>query len=304
MTYDHMDATILVIEDDPASLRAITGIFGQSYNLLIATSGRDAIKLLQQPVDLILLDLYLEDMRGIDILEHLRAVGELGEVPVICVTGSDSTADVEAAFKAGATDYMLKPYNQVILRSKVKTFLDLKRKTELLKAESFTDHLTNIANRRMFQRQLDLEWRRMARDAKPLSMMLVDMDHFKSINDTLGHQAGDECIKRVAGLLQNNLQRASDLVARFGGDEFVILLPGSDLGETLLVAEGLRRKAEHTCSDCPDSGPQCQTVTITLGCASVVPHVQSSPEELIAEADRQLYAAKEEGGRNCVRPLH
>jgi diguanylate cyclase (GGDEF)-like protein len=158
------------------------------------------------------------------------------------------------------------------------------------------DGLTRIPNIRHFHACLDGEWRRAVRNAKPLSILLIDVDHFKKFNDRYGHQAGDQCLRRVAGVLKDGMKRVGDVVARYGGEEFIVLLAGADAAGAALVADDLRRGVEALGIIHEDSGA-AQVVTISLGCATTLPREGNDSAELIAAADHALYRSKS-AGRN------
>ncbi|WP_426453681.1 sensor domain-containing diguanylate cyclase [Paenibacillus sp. S-38] len=177
------------------------------------------------------------------------------------------------------------------------TELALTEVNKKLQHQAEQDGLTQIPNRRLFDKTLRSEWRRAARTDSPLSMILIDIDYFKAYNDTFGHLSGDECLKRVAAILRDNLLRETDLAARFGGEEFAILLPHTDLDGALVVAEHLRNAVEAACLPHPRSRIG-EYVTISLGVASLIPPLPYEPTELIEQADRALYHAKRQ--RNHV----
>jgi diguanylate cyclase (GGDEF)-like protein/PAS domain S-box-containing protein len=159
------------------------------------------------------------------------------------------------------------------------------------------DGLTGIANRRAFDDTLKLEWRRTMRDVQPLSLLMVDVDHFKNYNDGYGHLAGDECLKKVATAMSDQMQRASDLVARYGGEEFVVILPNSSLDGAAIVAEKLRAAIESL--KIPFVNSALGHVTVSVGIASVMPSLAGDSWQLISTADAALYRAKA-SGRNRV----
>ncbi|HVS62829.1 MAG TPA: diguanylate cyclase [Thermoanaerobaculia bacterium] len=175
---------------------------------------------------------------------------------------------------------------------------ELQQANRSLERLSHLDPLTGVANRRRFEHALELEWQRLARSGKRLSLVIADVDHFKAYNDARGHIAGDRCLQRVAGVLQEAAQRASDLVARYGGEEFAVVLAGSDGEAAMHVAEQVRAGLEALAIAHPTS-PVAPHVTISLGVASAEATFDRSPAELVAAADRALYRAKH-GGRNCV----
>ena len=199
----------------------------------------------------------------------------------------------------GAVDYITKPFSAPVVRARVRTHVSLKRRSDLLENLAFLDALTGIANRRQFDEQLDREWRRLARRGTPLSLLMIDIDHFKALNDHYGHGYGDDCLRRVAEAIDDVTGRSSDLAARYGGEEFAVILPETGLEGALAVAEKMRRavdalKVSHATS------PVADHITVSAGAAGSVPQHHGSPNELVAMADRALYRAKA-AGRNCVR---
>lgn len=162
------------------------------------------------------------------------------------------------------------------------------------------DHLTGIANRRSFDETLKVEWRRTMRDSQPLSLLLVDVDHFKQYNDTYGHIAGDDCLKRVARTMSNKMQRASDVVARYGGEEFAVILPNITLDGAMVVAEQIRSAVETDAL--PFAGCEAGHVTVSIGTATVIATATVDSWQLIATADAALYDAKT-SGRNRIAAM-
>lgn len=295
--------TVLIVEDEPVGIASLVGILGDACELIISQNLAEARELLSGEIDIVLLDLYLPDGSGLDFLNELRTSEPYLDVPVICVSASDNTQDIEEAFRHGATDYVLKPFNKTILSAKVSTFIDLKRKTDMLAEAALLDPLTGIGNRRLFYQQLDLEWRRASRQNNTLGLVLVDLDHFKQINDQHGHAQGDLCLQKLAATMNTSFARAGEVVARLGGDEFVALLPGADQRSTVLAANNLMRSIQAECQSCPKFAKTWTPFTISVGCSAIQPSSLSTAEELVEAADKHLYEAKEDGGRNCVRPL-
>jgi len=175
---------------------------------------------------------------------------------------------------------------------------DLRSANDNLELLSAQDPLTGVANRRGFERSLNLEWKRAQRQGSPLSLLMADIDHFKAYNDRYGHQAGDHCLQRVAALLQAQVQRPPDLVARYGGEEFVIILPETNIEGAYALAEAIRDGVRDLRLEHADSAT-ASVVTLSLGSATLIPDANNSPEQLLQAADRALYRAKA-GGRDRV----
>ena len=200
-------------------------------------------------------------------------------------------------------DFIAKPINPVIVRARVQTHLTLKLQSDLLRSMALFDGLTGVPNRRKFDEQLVRDWRQSQREQTALSVILIDVDHFKRYNDHYGHQAGDAALQAVARVLDGTLKRPHDLLARYGGEEFVGVLPNTGLSEAVELAE--RMQTEVRALNLEHSGsPEAQVVTISLGVAAVVARSDLAPQALVEAADQQLYAAKQAGrARVCAAAL-
>jgi diguanylate cyclase (GGDEF)-like protein len=250
----------------------------------------------QNPPDLILLDVEMPEMDGFEVCRRLKEGPETRHIPVIFLTGQSEQGDKVRGLDLGAVDYVLKPFDEVELRARVRAALRTKRLQDLLQRQSFLDGLTGLWNRGYLDHRLEGELNIARRYARRLSLLLGDIDHFKQINDTYGHLFGDHAIQRVAEAISRHARR-SDIACRYGGEEFALLLPGAGVQESSVVAERLRIAIETEEFYVRD-GTRVQ-VTISFGVASTEGLDPLTGESLISRADQALYDAKQ-SGRNRV----
>ncbi|MDX1506349.1 MAG: diguanylate cyclase [Spongiibacter sp.] len=290
---------LLVVDDQTVNIQALYQIFGADHEVFMATSGSQAIKVcLDKKPDLILLDVIMPEMDGIAVCEELQKNSDTRSIPVIFVTSQESPEEESRGLEVGAVDFISKPVNPAVVRARVRTHLTLKAQADALRVMASRDGLTGIPNRRYFDERLAAEWRSAKRGSQPLSLILIDVDHFKAYNDHYGHVEGDTCLRRVAKALKLSVGRGRDIVARYGGEEFVCLLPETDLAGAEEMAEKLR-SAVADLEISHKSSPVGNTVTISLGAATIVPTSLTGPETLLVRTDELLYKAKE-SGRNRV----
>lgn len=242
-------------------------------------------------------------MSGIELCQEMRTQHDLSAIPVMFVTGHDD-ADAEVqALTAGAVDFISKPVNEAILLARVSTQLRLKSLTDQLLRSASIDGLTGLANRRELDQRLIAEWSRAARQGAPLSVLMLDVDHFKLYNDRYGHPVGDQCLRAVAGAVAEQARRATDLAARFGGEEFTLVLPDTGAAQAQEIAERLRSQVQALALDHAAS-PSARHVSVSIGVATCHPHAgaaQPGVSALMSKADQALYAAKAQGrNRVCV----
>jgi diguanylate cyclase (GGDEF)-like protein len=291
--------TLLVVDDEKQNRTLLTELLQDDYQIILAKNGIQALQKAQEHLpDLILLDVLMPQMDGFNVIRALKANDLTRHIPVIFVSALDSAADEELGLELGAVDYIAKPFHPPIVRVRVRNHLQAVHQRRLLEQLALIDSLTEIPNRRRFTEVYEREWRRCKRSNSPLSLLMVDVDHFKVFNDTYGHAAGDQVLRRVAQTIQAALNRSSDFVARYGGEEFVVVLPDIDAGGAQAVAEKLRVEVEHLQISYPESGTS-PWLTISLGGATQVPMLSEVDAGLFGNADRSLYAAKH-GGRNRV----
>jgi diguanylate cyclase (GGDEF)-like protein len=291
---------VLIVDDMPVNIKILSDALRADYRLSAAVRGADALEVAaaEDPPDLILLDVMMPEMDGYEVLQRLKQNPRTKSIPVIFITAKSQAEDEIRGLSLGAVDYIAKPFYVPIVKARVKSHLELKRKTDLLERLALLDGLTGIANRRKFDLQLSHELRRVARSELPLSVIMADLDYFKNYNDHLGHGAGDDCLRATARALSLCLKRPSDLAARYGGEEFSVVLPETDLQGALSVAEAIRNSVEKLHIKHPAS-PVGDYVTMSLGAAAVIPKQKTEPAEILAVADSQLYKSKQKG-RNRV----
>jgi diguanylate cyclase (GGDEF)-like protein len=290
------------VDDVPANLSLLSGILRDDYRIQLATSGAKALELVAASApDLILLDIMMPDMDGYEVCKRLKANPETEHIPVLFITARNQVEDEELGLTLGAMDYIHKPISPPIIKARVRNHLALKLQTDALKRLSFMDGLTQVANRRHFDNTLANEMQRAQRQQHKLSLLMLDVDYFKLFNDHYGHGLGDTCLIKVAQAMQTCMSRPTDLLARYGGEEFVVILPGTDLSGARKVAESLRQRV--AAMQIPHAhSPVATHVTISIGISCNTPLETTSAIELLDQADRALYLAKQ-SGRNQIRHL-
>ncbi len=292
--------SILVVDDIPTNIKVLGESLRETCQVRIATNGERAIEIAcsANPPDLILLDIMMPGMDGYETCSRLKAEKQAQNIPVIFITAKDQEEDETRGLEVGAVDYIVKPFSLPIVHARIRTHLELKQHRDLLEKLSAHDGLTGIPNRRRFDETLALEWRRSGREAYTISLIMIDIDHFKAYNDNYGHTTGDECLRQVAGCLFSMVNRPGDLMARYGGEEFACILPITGLTDAARLAEKMKAAVEAL--DIPHLySPTRDKVTISLGVATVYPVAGMKSVFLVEGADDCLYRAKSEG-RNRV----
>ena len=305
---------ILLVEDDPFARAMLEQILTEEgYRLKLAENGVEALKVFyaQDNVDLIITDMNMPEMDGLELIRRLRE--DKHDVPIIVLTSNLEIKTAIAAIYGGANAYLLKDENiettfihtieqtwdhYQLAREKQRLLAELEEKNQELERLSFMDGLTGISNRRYFDMVFKKEWRRAQRDRTPLSLVMMDIDCFKSYNDTYGHQNGDDCLKQVAHALDAALLRGGDFIARYGGEEFVGVMAGIGIKGAVAVAERMRENVEQL-AIVHDTSPVSDRVTVSAGVACAVPDDDNDPGELVQQADALLYQAKARG-RNRI----
>lgn len=291
---------ILIVDDTVFNIKLLIAALEDDYDISIATNGKDALSVAHSnnPPDIILLDIMMPEMNGYEVCEKLKQEKDTKDIPIIFVTAMQDGKSEEHGLKLGAIDYITKPFSIPIVKAKIKNHLELKRYKDLLKENSAIDGLTQIANRRRFDQAFKIETKRVRRSGSYLSVLMVDIDYFKNYNDTYGHLQGDVCLRKVAQIMKASLNRPGDMVTRWGGEEFAILLPDTDKEGAILIAEKLR-KAVADLAIVHETSLVDKVVTVSIGVATSDPADYTSYEKLLEQSDHALYKAKETG-RNRI----
>lgn len=292
--------TVLVVDDEKQNRSLMAELLTDDCRVILAKNGTQALERAQElKPDLILLDVLMPEMSGYQVIQALKHDDSTRQIPVIFISALDSPADEERGLDLGAVDYITKPFHPSIVRKRVRNHLQSVHHRNLLENLAMIDSLTEIANRRRYNESLENEWRRCARNMKPLSLAIVDVDHFKAYNDHLGHADGDQVLRQIAHALSAFVRRPGDLVARYGGEEFVLLLPDTDANAAARLGNEVRTRIEALQIPHPSS-PVSRYVTVSLGGMTAIPDGGSTDPLFFQEADAALYAAKAEGRNRAI----
>jgi two-component system, cell cycle response regulator len=302
---------ILVVDDSRTQLEWLVQVLlREGYDVVSAATGREAIvKTRTLAPDLVLLDMILPDMDGLEVLRLVKARPDDPFLPVIILSVKSDVASKVEGLRIGADDFIAKPFAEAEILARCDAMLRIKSLQDQLRAtrrsleeQSVTDSLTGLKNRRFFDERLPEEFRRAQRYSDPVSLMMIDLDHFKEVNDRYGHQMGDVVLRDAAAVIRSSV-RDPDICARYGGEEFAVILPKTHLGGTLTVAErvwrGLKDKVYR--QEVPAVGQAFVAevrVTASLGLAFFPSKDIVSAELLVKFADEALYQAKRQGRNN------
>ncbi len=299
---------VLLVEDSPKDVELLSGqIGGQGYDVCVAHDGEEALqKVMAGGIDLVLLDIFLPGIDGFEVCQQLKAHTETRDIQVVLIT---CLKDLEGKIKGmelGADDYLVKPIDSRELTARIKALLSKKSYLDRLHSHykqalttAISDGLTSLYNQTYFKKFLDLELKRCLRQHYPTSLLMLDLDDFKALNDRHGHPAGDRVLRETARTIREAI-REVDLAARYGGEEFAVVLPYSDAEGARIVGERIL-KALHEMRVASDNGQPLETITASIGVATC-PGNANDAETLLREADAMLYRAKEAGKNRIVLP--
>ncbi|HEV2802903.1 MAG TPA: diguanylate cyclase [Pyrinomonadaceae bacterium] len=287
--------TVLVVDDEPDKRQLLkVALEMAGYTVQTANDGAQGLAAVEaHPFDLIITDVMMPHIDGYEMVKRIRANPQTRFIPVIIQTAAKSEAqDARRGSQVGAMGYITDPTDLDLLLARARTLLDFKNYLDSCEEAAFTDHLTGLANRRRFERQLEREVARTRRYGHPFCLLVLDIDHFKVVNDTYGHEGGDEALRRLGHVLQTGT-RGVDTAARIGGEEFAIILTETDFAHGLEVAERLRKTIGET--DIPEAG----RITVSIGLSEFADSLRDG-RELYASADAALYEAKRQGRNRVV----
>ncbi len=299
----------VLVADDSATIRvALVRAMPEQSLVTEASNGEDAWKLLQEKeeIELVITDLDMPRLNGYELLERIRSseISRIASMPVIVVTGAEDTKAKSRAFQLGANDFISKNADKIEIRARVRAhhklallIHELEESRKVLNAQANTDALTKLTNRRAFFVRASEALELMRRHEQPFSVLMIDIDHFKTINDTYGHQCGDYVLLEVAQILANNI-RTNDILARIGGEEFAIAAPYSNRLAAVVLAERLRKAVESAEVTYKDTRV---AVTVSIGVVAQDKNLPLDIDQLLARADARLYIAKRRGrNRLCA----
>ncbi|MDO8845755.1 MAG: diguanylate cyclase [Methylicorpusculum sp.] len=292
---------ILIVDDMLTNIQILVESLKSKYRIKVSNNGEEALLLAMadpQP-DLILLDIMMPVMDGFEVCRLLKSNPKTQSIPIIFITAKDNLSDEEHGLNLGAVDYIIKPFHIPVVAARIRNHIKLKNHADMLENLAQIDPLTHLPNRRRINEVLQCELKRADRDHSFLALLMIDIDHFKEYNDHYGHGQGDICLQAVASALAEGLTRAGDMVGRYGGEEFIAILPNSGKEDACHVAERLKTKVSQLNVPHQFSSTEAY-VTVSIGAASLDENdLLNKADTLLEAADKQLYLAKQTG-RNRV----
>jgi two-component system cell cycle response regulator len=296
---------VLLVEDNAKDLRLFSGqLAEQPYDVVVAADGEAALQhALAGGIDLLLLDIFLPGIDGFDVCQQLKASAETRDIQVVLITCLNDLDGKIKGMELGADDYLIKPVDGRELTARIKALLAKKSYLDQLHSHyeqalssAISDGLTGLYNHAYFKKFLGLELKRSLRQNYPTSLLMLDLDNFKSLNDRFGHPAGDRVLQDMARIIKDGI-REVDLAARYGGEEFAVVLPYADTDGAMIVAQRIL-EAVRAYRPEGDLAGRMEGITVSIGLATC-PADNDQADNLIKTADRLLYKAKA-SGKNCI----
>jgi len=300
----NQQTNILAIDDAKDILALLEfELSDEGYDVFVAESGTAGLEILSENrVDLILLDIVMPNMSGLEVLKQIKQDKKLKDIPVIMLSASEQSDDIVSSLDLGADDFVNKPYISEVLLARMRTSLRLREKNRELKKMALTDFLTGINNRRQFYTLSNAALSRNNREQSALTIALMDIDHFKHINDTYGHDVGDLVLVEFSKVLAGFF-REYDIVGRVGGEEFCVCLPDTNIENGVQACERFRREFSNQPISVSVDGQSFKlTVKVSIGITESLGNAEL--EMLIKQADKALYMAKNKGRDNVTKYLH
>lgn len=297
-TIDQMK--ILIADTAGDTKRVLKKIFGdEGYECVFIENSKEIIdKVYSDLPDIIILDIKLSQPTGLKILERLKSAPSTRDIPVILIATRKAQRTLKKGYELGAYDYVSKPYFREEVLARIGNIIYIREKMKELDMLIVRDYLTGLYNRKFFMERLQEELSWSTKYKEPFSIIMLDIDHFKKINDTYGHSCGDEILKQLAHVLLSVL-KPQDLVARYGGEEFIILSSNTDSDNAMLIAENLRTSVQNGHFSCGNDKIKLP-VSISVGVTTLAESIGQSLDDLLWQADSALYTAKREGRNRVV----
>ena len=290
--------SILLVDDSKVSLKYMIDILNKEYIIYLAHNGKEAIEVAkEQKPDLILLDLIMPDISGHEVIEILKQNNDTKKIPVIFLTGVQDIENHLKALQNKAADYIIKNSNPDIILLRIKNQITIVNQIRNIEKLSKIDFLTELNNRQSFYELSVRLWNFAKKRGEPIGLIFIDIDNFKSYNDSVSHSYGDYVLKLIAQIISKEADEYKQFIARWGGEEFAILLPGNNLEETLELSEKIRHSIEKETKN-KLKGTN-KTATVSIGAGSIVPTRKDTFEEFFKKVDNMLLMAKT-GGKNKV----
>ena len=290
---------LFVVDDSAIDLQKIMNALQDYFELAFATTIKEAATILKKrsKPDLILLDIILPDGSGLEFYEYLQTNQATKDIPVIFISALDTPEDKLTGLGAGAIDYIIKPFSPEELKARLQTYVLLLTQIKQLERQAYTDSLTGAYNRRRFDQALEDECYRCQRNKEQISLIMIDLDNFKAYNDYHGHAGGDKALVMFAKQLGLGASRRHDLFARFGGDEFALLLPNCNKKSAQQKVIEVQKAISQLQLTFVKDGCE-ENLSASFGIGTLSPDQDITPESLFERADKALFKAKK-AGRNC-----